>query len=106
MMVQMLGVFAEFERATLIDRVVAGDGAQRGAGWLARRPSSFRLLIQPRDGFPGGRSKRWSALTRAASVRFEVPRRWPGVTRLGLSGLSRPGVVGAIGHDLPACFSA
>jgi DNA invertase Pin-like site-specific DNA recombinase len=42
MMVQMLGVFAEFERATIIDRVVAGmerkaeppalrSGAQQGA---------------------------------------------------------------------------
>src|SRR5689334_13378737 len=35
-----------------------------------------------------------------------APRRWPGVTPLGLSRLSRPRIAAAIGHDPPACFSA
>ena len=35
MMVQMLGVFAEFERATLVDRVIAGmERKAAGGGWL------------------------------------------------------------------------
>ena len=42
MMVQMLGVFAEFERATIIDRVIAGmerKGAQ-GDWWADTSPSA------------------------------------------------------------------
>src|SRR6202158_6125780 len=35
MMVQMLGVFAEFERATLVDRVIAGmERKAATGGWL------------------------------------------------------------------------
>ena len=57
MMVQMLGVFAEFERATLIDRVIAGmeRKAARG-GWLGGPvPFGYRLSdgngleIKPED---------------------------------------------------------
>ena len=46
MMVQMLGVFAEFERATIIDRVIAGmeRKAARG-GWCGGRdPFGYRLV--------------------------------------------------------------
>jgi site-specific DNA recombinase len=43
MMVQMLGVFAEFERATLIDRVVAGMERKAARGRLARRRRPLRL---------------------------------------------------------------
>lgn len=46
MMVQMLGVFAEFERATIIDRVIAGmeRKAARG-GWCGGRdPYGYRLV--------------------------------------------------------------
>jgi len=45
MMVQMLGVFAEFERATIIDRVISGmeRKAARG-GWCGgREPFGYRL---------------------------------------------------------------
>ena len=45
MMVQMLGVFAEFERATIIDRVIAGmeRKAARG-GWCGgRRPFGYNI---------------------------------------------------------------
>ena len=45
MMVQMLGVFAEFERATIIDRVIAGmeRKAARG-GWCGgREPFGYRV---------------------------------------------------------------
>lgn len=46
MMVQMLGVFAEFERATLIERVVAG--MTKKAGRLERRSQAPRLHLQRR----------------------------------------------------------
>ncbi len=39
MMVQMLGVFAEFERATIIDRVIAGMGRKAPSGlWCGGSP--------------------------------------------------------------------
>ncbi len=41
MMVQMLGVFAEFERATIVERVVAG-GSRTGWSGGARRPRRAR----------------------------------------------------------------
>jgi site-specific DNA recombinase len=45
MMVQMLGVFAEFERATLIDRVIAGMERKAARGeWLGgQAPYGYRL---------------------------------------------------------------
>jgi len=45
MMVQMLGVFAEFERATLIDRVIAGMERKAARGeWLGgHAPYGYRL---------------------------------------------------------------
>src|SRR6202521_2005924 len=57
MMVQMLGVFAEFERATIIDRVIAGmeRKAPRG-GWLGGTiPYGYRLdretkVLEPDEG--------------------------------------------------------
>lgn len=47
MMVQMLGVFAEFERATLVDRVIAGmeRKAARG-GWLGG-PNPYGYRFNP-----------------------------------------------------------
>jgi hypothetical protein len=47
MMVQMLGVFAEFERATMVDRVIAGmeRKAARG-GWLGG-PNPFGYRYNP-----------------------------------------------------------
>ena len=45
MMVQMLGVFAEFERATIIDRVIAGmeRKAQKGLWCGGRDPFGYRV---------------------------------------------------------------
>src|SRR6266478_3446323 len=45
MMVQMLGVFAEFERATLVDRVIAGMERKAARGeWLGgHAPYGYRL---------------------------------------------------------------
>jgi site-specific DNA recombinase len=46
MMVQMLGVFAEFERATIIDRVIAGmERKAANGGWCGGRdPYGYRLV--------------------------------------------------------------
>jgi len=51
MMVQMLGVFAEFERATIVDRVIAGmeRKAARGAWCGGSRP--FGYDVDPATGF-------------------------------------------------------
>jgi site-specific DNA recombinase len=56
MMVQMLGVFAEFERATLIDRVIAGMERKAARGeWLGgHAPYGYRLnrdtaLLEPNE---------------------------------------------------------
>ena len=45
MMVQMLGVFAEFERSTIIDRVIAGmERKAAGGGWCGgQRPFGYAL---------------------------------------------------------------
>jgi site-specific DNA recombinase len=48
MMVQMLGVFAEFERATIVDRVIAGM-AQGGPGRPVRRVTALRLRPRSRQ---------------------------------------------------------
>src|SRR5205814_5586553 len=56
MMLQMLGVFAEFERATLIDRVIAGMERKAARGeWLGgHAPYGYRLnrdtaLLEPNE---------------------------------------------------------
>jgi site-specific DNA recombinase len=51
MMVQMLGVFAEFERATIVDRVIAGmeRKAARGAWCGGSRPYGYD--VDPATGF-------------------------------------------------------
>ena len=43
MMVQMLGVFAEFERATIVDRVIAGMERKASRGGLVRRVTALRV---------------------------------------------------------------
>jgi site-specific DNA recombinase len=45
MMAQMLGVFAEFERATIIDRITAGmeRKAARGEWQSGRRPHGYQV---------------------------------------------------------------
>src|SRR5712691_2387814 len=50
MMVQMLGVFAEFERATIVDRVIAGmeRKASRGEWTGGSRPFGYRPDAQRR----------------------------------------------------------
>jgi len=57
MMVQMLGVFAEFERATIIDRVVAGLERKAARGGWTGGPVPFGYRLTPRrlasaDGHP------------------------------------------------------
>jgi site-specific DNA recombinase len=43
MMVQMLGVFAEFERATIVERVIAGMERKAARGeWIGRLPFGYR----------------------------------------------------------------
>jgi site-specific DNA recombinase len=56
MMVQMLGVFAEFERATIIERVVAGmERKARSGGWVPGTPPiGYRIasasgLLEPHE---------------------------------------------------------
>jgi site-specific DNA recombinase len=58
MMVQMLGVFAEFERATIIDRVLAGmERAAARGGWMggqapygyAIAPEGRQLVVNPEE---------------------------------------------------------
>src|SRR5207244_2843000 len=50
MMVQMLGVFAEFERATIVDRVVSGmeRKAARGEWTAGKLPFGYRLDAERR----------------------------------------------------------
>ncbi len=49
-MVQMLGVFAEFERATIVERVIAGmeRKAARGEWFGGTVPFGYRLDAEPR----------------------------------------------------------
>jgi site-specific DNA recombinase len=54
MMVQMLGVFAEFERETIIDRVIAGMERKAGRGEWVVGPRPFGYALPPK-GTPGPR---------------------------------------------------
>src|ERR1700730_2352561 len=47
MMVQMLGVFAEFERATIVDRVIAGMERKAARGGWNGGPIPFGYRINP-----------------------------------------------------------
>jgi site-specific DNA recombinase len=51
MMIQMLGVFAEFERATIIDRVVAGMERKAARGGWNGGPIPFGYRINRETGF-------------------------------------------------------
>jgi site-specific DNA recombinase len=46
MMVQMLGVFAEFERATIIDRVIAGMERKAARGGWCVGPPPYGYLVE------------------------------------------------------------
>lgn len=46
MMVQMLGVFAEFERATIIDRVIAGMERKAARGEWCVGPAPYGYTVQ------------------------------------------------------------
>jgi site-specific DNA recombinase len=50
MMVQLLGVCVDFERATIMDRVIAGMERKAARGWLARRDPARRLHHTPGRG--------------------------------------------------------
>ncbi|MHB1596532.1 MAG: recombinase family protein [Streptosporangiaceae bacterium] len=51
MMVQMLGVFAEFERATIVDRVIAGMERKAARGGWCGGSRPFGYLPDPATGF-------------------------------------------------------
>ncbi|TMC11660.1 MAG: recombinase family protein [Chloroflexi bacterium] len=50
MMVQLLGIFAEFERATLIDRVINGMERKAARGGFLGGPVPFGYRVQPKTG--------------------------------------------------------
>ena len=50
MMVQMLGVFAEFERATIVDRVIAGMERKAARGGWCVGPAPFGYLVDREKG--------------------------------------------------------
>ncbi len=51
MMVQMLGVFAEFERATIVDRVIAGMERKASKGGWCGGSRPFGYMADPATGF-------------------------------------------------------
>ena len=51
MMVQMLGVFAEFERATIVDRVIAGIERKAARGGWCGGSRPFGYDVDPQTGF-------------------------------------------------------
>jgi hypothetical protein len=51
MMVQMLGIFAEFERATIVDRVIAGMERKAARGGWCGGSRPFGYLPDPATGF-------------------------------------------------------
>ena len=51
MMVQMLGVFAEFERATIVDRVIAGMERKAARGGWCGGSRPFGYASDPATGF-------------------------------------------------------
>jgi site-specific DNA recombinase len=51
MMVQMLGVFAEFERATIVDRVIAGMERKASKGGWCGGSRPFGYVADPATGF-------------------------------------------------------
>jgi site-specific DNA recombinase len=70
MMVQMLGVFAEFERATIIDRVVAGmEKKARSGGWVPGVPPIGYWIGQ--DGFLSPQEPQASLVRRIFSLYLE-----------------------------------
>jgi site-specific DNA recombinase len=70
MMVQMLGVFAEFERATIIDRVVAGmEKKARSGGWVPGVPPIGYRIGQ--DGFLSPQEPQASLVRRIFSLYLE-----------------------------------
>jgi site-specific DNA recombinase len=61
MMVQMLGVFAEFERATIVDRVVAGMERKAARGGWTSGDLSVRLQVRSRHRLPAASRRRITA---------------------------------------------
>jgi DNA invertase Pin-like site-specific DNA recombinase len=68
MLFQMLGVFAEFERAMIRDRVVAGLNRVRGTKRLGRPPMSDAKVEQIRAMLREGKGIRQTARETAAST--------------------------------------
>jgi DNA invertase Pin-like site-specific DNA recombinase len=68
MLFQMLGVFAEFERAMIRDRVVAGLNRVRGTKRLGRPPLSDAKVEQIKQALMAGRGIRATARATSAST--------------------------------------
>jgi DNA invertase Pin-like site-specific DNA recombinase len=68
MLFQMLGVFAEFERAMIRDRVVAGLNRVRGTKRLGRPPMSDAKVEQIKAMLQEGRGIRRTARETGAST--------------------------------------
>lgn len=68
MLFQMLGVFAEFERAMIRDRVVAGLNRVRGTKRLGRPPMADAKIEQIKQALMAGRGIRATARETGAST--------------------------------------
>jgi DNA invertase Pin-like site-specific DNA recombinase len=68
MLFQLLGVFSEFERAMIRDRVVAGLNRVRGTKRLGRPPMSDAKVEQIKQALMSGRGIRATARETAAST--------------------------------------
>ncbi|MDA8313180.1 MAG: recombinase family protein [Actinomycetota bacterium] len=86
MMVQMLGVFAEFERATIVDRVIAGMERKAALGRLVRRIAALRLRHRPPHRLPRAPVRRGTART----GHLRPLRAWP-AWRPGARGVAQRG---------------
>jgi site-specific DNA recombinase len=79
MMVQALGVFAEFERATIVDRVIAGMERKAARGAWCGGPRPFGYDVDPATGHltpkaDEARSRRPSST--ATPMAEKAPGRW------------------------------
>jgi site-specific DNA recombinase len=98
MMVQMLAVFAEFERATIVDRVIAGKEREAARGGWCGGSRPFGYDVDPTTGYltpaPPRRCSCRSSST-AMPTAETAPGRWRcGSTRPGIA--RRPAGPGAI----------
>ena len=77
MMVQILGVFAEFERASIVERMIAGmeRKAARGEWTGGSVPFGYRLDPERRYLAPSPPRRRWCRSSPATPNAWRAPRR-------------------------------